>query len=388
MNHNLHYAVQYIITALKADELTPPDARSANGTHDALYSIYLGHQAGGIIGAQKSWVMVRSQNPELKALIEQSQALIHADDLKNLTMPSYLMAEYPIYSEAFNLIVGASGGGKSFVALDIAGRIALEKTVIYVAGEGLAGYAGRWEAWKNFHQVNTASLYFYKEALQMMDDQALINFVGILKQHNPYLIIIDTLARSAVGVDENSARDMGMFVHACDVMRAELQCGLIVVHHTGKSGDIRGSTALYGASDAVVSVSKLDGLVRVSNRQDHGGKNKYGEDNFEAWYKITPHSIDGFDGAILAPAEKLKDVALEINDKQASILFALSQFDEGVLVKELSSVMKLPVNSLYRNLNTLKNKQFVRKDHESWFIDDKGLQALETLGASDEHNAD
>lgn len=382
---DMSYTLQYIKTALQHDELPAPDYSRANGTSDALTGLYYAHQAGGPDSARKAWAMVQQQFPILRTLMEQEAALIHADELKNMSMPMYLMPEFPLYTEAFNVIVGASGGGKSFLALDIAGRIALDYPVVYIAGEGLSGYAARWESWKSYHQVQSSQLYFYREALQVLDNVQLGNFIELLRPHHPYLVIIDTLARSAVGVDENSAREMGQFISACDALRGSLDCGLIVVHHTGKSGDIRGSTALYGAADAVLSVAKMDGLVRVSNRSEHGGKNKYGEDKFESWFAIRPYETDGFNGAVLAPAERLQTEALEVNDNELVILTALSCHDEPVGVTELSSETKIKRATLYRNLKKLERRAMVIKEHNLFKIAEMGMDAVELYGGPDEH---
>lgn len=65
----------------------------------------------------------------------------------------------------------------------------------------------------------------------------------------PKVIVVDTLARSFVGKDENSATDMGIFVRNVDLLREHFDCTVLVVHHSGKSTEkgMRGSSALRGA---------------------------------------------------------------------------------------------------------------------------------------------
>lgn len=83
------------------------------------------------------------------------------------------------------------------------------------------------------------------------------------------VLIIDTLSRAIAGDDEISSKDMSAFVErrAGEITRrtgAELIC----VHHTGKeeSRGMRGSSALFAACDAVVSV--IDQRVTVEKSKD------------------------------------------------------------------------------------------------------------------------
>lgn len=204
------YERNYIHRALTSKSLTAPEQSKTNGAYDALASLFDAHRLGGAPAAIAAWETIKRMRPDLAEYDpNRIPKLIHADDLKNLSAPMYLLTYYPIYQGGFNVLVGPSGSGKSFVALDIAGRIALERPVIYIAGEGLHGYAARWEAWKDFNHRDNAELYFFTEALQVMDNQQLSEFIGLIAELNPILIIIDTLARSAVGVEENSAKRDG-----------------------------------------------------------------------------------------------------------------------------------------------------------------------------------
>ena len=95
----------------------------------------------------------------------------------------------------------------------------------------------------------------------------LISSVGGLKLQ-PGLVVIDTLARSFVGGDENSATDMGELVDAVQRIQTEVKCAVILVHHTGKKGgpqtQERGSSALRGAMDTMVRVGMSKRVVTIS----------------------------------------------------------------------------------------------------------------------------
>ena len=77
----------------------------------------------------------------------------------------------------------------------------------------------------------------------------------------PKLIVVDTLARSFIGRDENSSIDMGIFINNIDILRQYYGCTVLVVHHSGKdsSRGMRGSSALRGAIDSEFEIKrKLD----------------------------------------------------------------------------------------------------------------------------------
>lgn len=377
----MDYVRDYIKTALETDSQLPePDRARANGTYEALSALHYAHRSGGAPAAKLAWLTIKQMQPHL-AEFEQAPLLIHADDLAGLSEPTYLLDDFAIYHKAFNVLVGPSGCGKSFTALKIAGNVATHGTVVYIAGEGLNGYNARWQAWKEFHQVDYADLWFYREALQIMNEKELIDFVGMLQDlHAPQLVIIDTLARSAVGIDENSATEMGKFVQACARLQTVLDCAVLVVHHTGKNGVIRGSSALYGASDSVIAQTMTDELITITNNPEKGGKNKYSEAMEDKHYRIMPMTTTtGINGAVLVPAEKMvTDIETDrLTSSQRQILEALDGYEEeGLTPAQISSMSSLSNATVYRQLKKLKKADYVRFENERYYITGDGQGAL------------
>jgi hypothetical protein len=87
------------------------------------------------------------------------------------------------------------------------------------------------------------------------------------------LIVIDTLARTFGGGDENSTRDMNTFVAAVDQIREATGACILVVHHSGKddSKGARGSTVLFGACDTEFEVKKVgieNIILRTTKQKD------------------------------------------------------------------------------------------------------------------------
>lgn len=190
--------------------------------------------------------------------------LLTADDLAKLP-PLRWLVDKEIPRESFMVLYGPTGSGKSFVALDYALRIAQDQPVVYVAAEGAHGYASRVLAWRQHHKLPAGQLYFIAVAPNLLDMGQVAEVVATVAHVEPVLVIVDTLARTMIGGDENTQRDMGLFVAACDRIRMATDCTVLVVHHTGRNGNHeRGSTVLRGAADQVISIENDDALIRLT----------------------------------------------------------------------------------------------------------------------------
>ncbi len=163
------------------------------------------------------------------------------------------------------VLFGVPGCGKSFVALSMAltasvgdrwlGRDTRRICSLYIAAEGVLGMKYRVRAFSRRHPVESQGLRLYPDAIQIADPAARASVVADLRAQNftPNLIIIDTLARVAIGKDENSSRDMGEVVAAVDALRKEFSATVLLIHHTRKDGGSeRGSSALRGAADVMI----------------------------------------------------------------------------------------------------------------------------------------
>jgi hypothetical protein len=184
--------------------------------------------------------------------------------------PEFVIAGL-VETESLAVIFGKPGSGKSFVAIDMAasvasgtpyhGRDVLQGPVIYIAGEGNNGLRRRLAAWERHHGVSLADapLRFSRRATSLLDPEeagAVITAIDAVAQAEgkpPRLVIIDTLARNFGAGDENSTRDMSLFVAGVDSIKGRFPgCSVLLVHHTGHGeGDrARGSSVLLGALDA------------------------------------------------------------------------------------------------------------------------------------------
>src|SRR5262249_42278218 len=86
-------------------------------------------------------------------------------------------------------------------------------------------------------------------------------FIRELQPHQPKLIILDTLARCLVGGDEDSAKDMGLFIEAADRIRQKLNATVLILHHpVKKGGRERGSGALLAGVETMMSLTDSGGM--------------------------------------------------------------------------------------------------------------------------------
>lgn len=201
--------------------------------------------------------------------------LLDATALRNLPPPQWLV-EGIIPDNGLTFIYGQRGKGKSFVTLDAAlhiasgskwlGRDTKAGGVIYCAGEGLAGYGVRVEGWaRTYPDRDIGNFRLMPLVPNFRDEKDVAKLARTIKQQlgDAKLIIIDTVARAIPGAEENSSKDMGLFVSACDAIRQTCGVAVIGVHHSGKDDErgMRGSSALEGAGDAVIHLKRQEGQI-------------------------------------------------------------------------------------------------------------------------------
>ncbi len=186
-----------------------------------------------------------------------------------------------------SVIYGESGSGKSFVAIDMACRIASglpwrglpisAGPVAYIAAENPASIERRIWAWRRHHNVDRLPVLVVRSSinlLDMSDAGALLAAIDDAQAAagKPVLVVIDTLARAMVG-NENSPEDMGQFVEVCSRIRERFATHVIVVHHDGKdkTKGARGHSCLRAATDAELEVTSDEGRRRIEAKKVRDG---------------------------------------------------------------------------------------------------------------------
>ena len=311
--------------------------------------------------------------------------LLHADQLDALPPIRHLDAGKEIPERSLTLLFGPTGAGKSFWALDRAFRIAQERPVVYVAGEGAEGFAARKIAWcKHFGQA-AGQLYFVPRAVNMLESGQVAELIDLISPLKPALVVLDTLARCMVGGDENSAQAMGLFVAACDRVRFAIDAAVMPVHHTGKAGlSERGSSALRAAADQVISLDNADGLIKVSAEKSKDSR------QFQTYAMRLVIVETGRPGegdeletsCVILPSDQVVATSA-ITKSQRQVLEALSLEvfrDAGARARQLVATVGMPEASLYRALSQLKRGEFLKQDvkGDPYTITERGLRLLDT----------
>lgn len=204
------------------------------------------------------------------------------------------------------VLYGASGSGKTFVALDIAASIARgvawrgmrtkKARVLYIAAEGGGGVGKRFEAYARHHGINAADLDIgiitVAPNFMMKEDIAEL-VASIVASGGADLIIVDTYAQVTPGSNENSGEDMGLALSNCRNLTAATGATVLLVHHAGKdaSRGARGWSGMRAAADAQLEVIKHEN----GQRELRIDKMKDGDDGLNWGFKLEVIEV-GMDG--------------------------------------------------------------------------------------------
>lgn len=312
-----------------------------------------------------------------EALVMTRYQLYRLSGLRALPPVEWLI-QWQIPAVLFTVLCGPSGAGKSFLAVDYALRIARafpDRAVVYIAAEGGSGYRLRADAWLAHNGGDEPqNIVFIIQAIPFLNPSAVSELIATIRTINPILVIADTLARCMVGGDENSAKDMGLFVDGCDVLRRELGTAILVLHHSGKSGTYRGSSALFGAADSWIDVSNDDGLITVSC-----GKAK-------DWEPFAPRylrMVEVGESVVLLPSDQVSQKGAKLTEGQRKTLetLALDIFTgPGARRTELVGATGIAEPTMYKILSRLKREGFIDQGRrgDPYRITGLGLQEIKS----------
>lgn len=215
-----------------------------------------------------------------KRAAELKSKLCFLEDIQPLLTSRYIVKGW-IEQGASSVVYGESNVGKTFFALDMAMHIAAGVPwhnmpvqppireiggVVYVAGEGGTGLYNRIAALRVAKPElveaaqNERGFVLLPTTLDFCggnDADAIVEALSGIPG-TPRFIIIDTLARTMGDGDENTARDMGMFIKSIDRIRYATGAHIMIIHHSGKdaSKGARGSGSLRAAVDTEIHLTK------------------------------------------------------------------------------------------------------------------------------------
>ena len=172
-------------------------------------------------------------------------------------------------------IFGSPKSGKSFVAIAMScaiasgqkfyGNEAFAKPVLYICGEGQRGVKRRLSAWQQAqYSLKNIPLYLSDRAVRIGDKddfERLVQEIEAIKalEGDIGMIVVDTFQRNFGGGNENSAEDVGNFIHQLDGLIAMYGCNVCIVHHSGHEGNrARGSSVIGASLDYEFKVQRTD----------------------------------------------------------------------------------------------------------------------------------
>jgi hypothetical protein len=216
------------------------------------------------------------------------------------------------------MLAGHRGTYKSFMALDMAACVAQgipwqdreteRANVLYVAAEGALGMKHRVNAWElsRGEDMTDSGFAIWSGAVNLGKVLDVQRLIWVIQRFGFALVIIDTLARCSTGLEENSAKDMGIVVDNLYRLLAATPDGrgtILPLHHTGKDGlTIRGSSALEAGFDTVYLTRRDDeddSLVHLERIKRKDGPE---DDHLEFKFYPMDHTESGI---LIKPGERL-----------------------------------------------------------------------------------
>lgn len=195
------------------------------------------------------------------------------------------------------VLYGASGSGKTFLALDMG--LALARglpwrgrkcatdagAVVYLAAEGATGVRRRLRAYAQYQDgvaLERCPFWVVSDvpALTVRDDALALAKAIHTQVGRAALVIVDTLARTMLGANENSSEDMGEVLSNCDGIHRATGAMVLLVHHSGKDGakGARGWSGLRAASDLEIEVTRYEEsrVARITKLKDGEDGEQFG----------------------------------------------------------------------------------------------------------------
>jgi hypothetical protein len=283
-----------------------------------------------------------------------------------------------IPSNALITLTGASGSGKTFLAIDYALTIAQQSKVVYVAAERPYAALMRGNAWLEHHKAHDDNLVWIEQAPNLTDPADVQALTAAIKAYGAVFVVIDTFSRCADGINEDNNSEVKRIMQVIDNLRRDTGAAVMIVHHTGWGGNReRGASAMRDYAEVALLCEKDgDDTITVSCNKMSAA------DEFDPRHMRL---ITIGDQAVAIPSERVLQTAGDkLTKRQLDVLevLALETFTEtGARATVLIKEAKLPEGSAYRVLSALLKLGYVRqaKGGDPYFITGKGESKLSEL---------
>lgn len=236
------------------------------------------------------------------------------DDLDDMP-PVEPLIEGMLNKSSIVWLSGKYGTYKTFLALAWACSVATgtpwegheihgAAPVVYVAAEGARGLRARLSAWeKHFNRgERTKDLIVTEKGVDPRSTADTDCLIRKVKETGAALVVFDTMHRCMPGLDENSNTDFGAMFGELERIKNETGATVLVLHHTGHSGDrARGASSIEQDADDAYVIS-----LKTANPDDNGPhvprvlirrKSKEGEADEKFRLQLVKVPVDPFEPA-------------------------------------------------------------------------------------------
>ncbi|WP_001086871.1 phage NrS-1 polymerase family protein [Acinetobacter baumannii] len=297
-------------------------------------------------------------------------------------------------------IYGLPATGKSFLMLDLLfaickgeewfGMKTKQSKVAYINLEDIHGMGNRLHAYQERKGLIPDNDFLYYEiSLNFKEKDHVEELINSIKEYAPNcgLVCIDTLAQSANGIDENSSTDMGMVIGKLKKLSSELNCLVLIVHHSGKiqGSGMRGHSSLLGAVDCAIEISS-----NGSTKKWNIAKSKNGANDIERQFHLEPIPLgmdeDGnpISSAVVTPVidiqamnnhnKILEDQNEDVN-KDKCILQVIHE-NPASLQKDWAVLLAFSPDKMSRKKNSLIEKGYLTENGKTVTLTPKGLDLI------------
>ena len=230
------------------------------------------------------------------------------------------------------VLFGASGSGKTFVAIDIAYAIARgvawrknrtkKGRVLIVAAEGAKGMSKRLKAYADYYDIdpNEVDIGLLTVPPNFLLSEDVTDLAGaIAASGGADVIMVDTMAQVTPGANENSSEDVGLALGNARALEMATEALIMMVDHSGKdaSKGVRGWSGKRAAADAELEVLKYENgtrELRITKMKDGDDGLKWG---FRLETVIVGTDVDGdpITSCVAVEADVPSPVLVEIGTK-------------------------------------------------------------------------
>jgi RecA-family ATPase len=236
-----------------------------------------------------------------------------------------------LYQHENVALVAVLKSGKTFTAMDLGLSVASGTpifgnteglvaqnvgAVVYLSAEGHAGIPSRIDAWMKARGLSGKRIPFYyvkqvpKAADWKKESEAFVAAIRAkLGEQAVILIIIDTLARSIIGLDENATDAANNYLAMTEHFIQEHGCTVLTVAHasnknqekwsSGHDPDFRGTSAFGAGFDSTWTLMRAE-RGKVVRMAPHWAKNNDLSALRTFYFTLEPVAIDnGRSGAVL-----------------------------------------------------------------------------------------